>query len=83
MSKIFKVSAYWLMFLFYYTAVILVLGTVAGACLFGLLGPLFVDSTFLVLIQKGAWIGFRYAGVWAGGTAIVLCFIQGAKKRAG
>ncbi len=79
--KIFKVSAYWLMFLLYYTVVILVLGTVSGAVLFAFLGPLFVDSTFLVLIKKGAWIGFRYAGVWAGGTAIVLCFIKGARKR--
>lgn len=80
-SKLLKTSAYWLTFFLYYTAIILTVGTLAGACLFPLLGPLFVDSPFLALMKKGAWIGFRYAGVWAGGTAIILCFIKGAKQR--
>lgn len=81
MTKILKICAYWSAFLVYYTSIILAIGTIAGALLFSLLGPLFVDSNFISLMKKGAWIGFRYAGVWAGGTAIVLCFIKGHNRK--
>lgn len=82
MIKILKICAYWSAHLLCYTALILSLGTVVGACLFPLLGPLFVDSPLFALMKKGAWTGFRYAGVWAGGTAIVLCFIKGNRINA-
>lgn len=81
MIRILKICTYWSAFLLYYTAIILALGTIIGSCLFSLFGPLFVDSSSLELIKKGAWIGFRYAGVWAGGAAIVLCFIKGARNK--
>ncbi|OIO60682.1 MAG: hypothetical protein COZ46_01505 [Verrucomicrobia bacterium CG_4_10_14_3_um_filter_43_23] len=72
---------YWIWSFLYYVGLILVAGTVVGSVAFVLLGPIFVDDyTFLGLLKKGAWIGFRYAGVWAGGVAIVLCCMKANKK---
>ncbi|PWU05647.1 MAG: hypothetical protein C5B43_03025 [Verrucomicrobia bacterium] len=63
-----------------YTAAILGIGSVVGGILFVLIGMYFTEYTFFYLIKKGIWVGFRYAGVWAGGSAIVLCFVKGGKK---
>lgn len=79
--KIFKTCGYWMTVLLYYTAIILAIGTICGACLFPLIGPFFVDSTAMALAKKGAWMGFRYAGVWAGGTAITLCFFKAGRNK--
>ena len=81
MIKVLKICAYWAAQLLYYIAIILAIGTIAGACLFPLLGPLFVDSSVWALMKKGAWTGFRYAGVWAGGSAIVICFFKAGRKK--
>jgi len=72
---------YYLGYFVYYTVIILGAGTVIGLILFTLLGPLFGEYSFSFLLKKGAWVGFRYAGVWAGGVSIVLCIIRWKKIR--
>lgn len=80
MFKYLKFTLYWIAFLLYYTAIILAIGSTVGAILFPTVGPFFVDLPFFDLLKKGLWTGFRYSGVWAGGVAIVLCFIRGRRQ---
>lgn len=80
--KIFKRLGYWVGLLLYYIGIVLAIGTVTGSCLFGLLGSFFVDLSYWELMKKGAWIGFRYAGVWAGGIGITLCVLKAGRRKA-
>lgn len=82
MINLAKAVLYWTAHLLLFVAAILVTGTIVGSILFLVLGNCFGDYGWLFLLKQGAWAGFRYAGVWAGGVAIVLCFIKGAKRRA-
>lgn len=79
--KLVKNCAYWLVHFFYYVVLILAIGSLAGASLFAIFGTIFSDSSIWVLMKKGVWAGFRYGGVWAGGSAIVLCFLKAGRKR--
>lgn len=81
MKKAMRICAYWVGSFLYYVVIILAVGSVLGACLFTFFGTLFGDYTLKDLFKKGLWIGFRYAGVWAGGLAIVLCFFKGGRRR--
>ncbi len=80
MLKIVKPIFYWLMWFLIYAAIILVIGTVLGSMVSMLIGKFNSSLSSTQLAKKGAWVGFRYAGVWAGGTSIILCFIKAYKK---
>lgn len=80
MIKFLKTIGYWLLYFLGYTGLTLALGSILGAILYVLFGTTFTEYSVLILMKKGLWIGFRYAGVWAGGLAIVLCFVKGAKS---
>lgn len=83
MRKFFKNCAYWSLHFICYAGLILTIGSVVGAILFIVFGKSFTDYTLLNLIKKGLSIGFRYAGVWAVGLGIVLCFVKGGRKGKG
>lgn len=80
-NKIAKIGAYCALRFVYYTLLILLLGTILGGVGYMALGKLFVSYDFITLCKKGMWAGFRYGGVWAGGVAIVLTFIDGKNFR--
>lgn len=61
-----------LYYFIYYVGCILLTGSVLFAVLFLALGLVFSPYTAKELLYKGLSVGFRYAGVWAGGTALVL-----------
>ncbi len=65
----------------YYVGCILLAGSVLFAVLFLALGLAFSPYTAKELIYKGLSVGFRYAGIWAGGTALVLTVKTVAEKR--
>lgn len=65
----------------YYVGCILLLGSSLFAFLFLGLGAAFSNYTPHALLLKGLSVGFRYAGVWAGGTALVLTIQKLAQKR--
>jgi hypothetical protein len=58
-----------------------VVGAVLGLCSF----PVFAASGHaygvLELVGRGLVLGGKYAGIWAMGTAIVLCFVIGHRRR--
>ena len=80
LKSLIKNSAYWLAFFLYYVLLVLAIGSLAGAILFAFFGLIFFEINIITLLKKGLWIGFRYAGVWAGGLAIVLCFLKAGRK---
>ena len=82
MLNFIKNSAYWTTFLVYYTCIILAVGTFVCAMVFVLIGHFAVDMTTEELFKKGAWIGFRYASIWAIGIATVKCFMRGKARKA-
>lgn len=60
----------------------------AGAVLGGIFYPILAiflkpELTLAAAICDGIWLGFRYAGVWAGGVAIVLCVMQAYRTKNG
>lgn len=80
--KIVKLVSIWLMRFSFYTVTILATGTAIGIIGFVTIGSLFAKGyTLGFLLKKGAWVGFRYAGVWAGGSAIVLCCMKAKQLR--
>lgn len=81
MKQFVKNGIYWLFLFFYYVFLILAIGSLAGAFLFATLGILFSEKSLLALLKQGIGTGFRYAGIWAGGLAIVLCFMKAGRKR--
>jgi hypothetical protein len=57
-------------------------GAIVGTVGFLLLGKLFTpDLSFAELARHGLRMGSIYAGVWAPGLAIVLCFMHGKRER--
>tara|TARA_B100001248_G_scaffold220746_1_gene176658 strand:- start:106252 stop:106533 length:282 start_codon:yes stop_codon:yes gene_type:complete len=78
--KTLKIIAYWLTCIYCYTAIIIGSAAFVGAILAPIIGKvLALDYTTHYLIHQGAWIGARYGGVWAGGSAIVCCMIHARK----
>jgi hypothetical protein len=72
---------HWLGVWVHFVCIILLLGTLLGAFLHWLIGSLFFESPEAsYLFAMGAQNGFFYSGVWAGGLAIVLCFIRGHRE---
>ena len=71
---------YWIVVFISYVSMILMMGILLGASGFVGFGLIFSDYDFLFLLKKGAWVGLRYAGVWAGGIGIVLCIMKAKKK---
>lgn len=65
----------------YYVGCILLIGSAGFASLFLVLGLALSDYTAKELLYKGLSVGFRYAGVWAGGTALVLAIKKIAEKK--
>ncbi len=51
------------------------------AFLFWALGLVLTHYTAQELLYKGLSVGFRYAGVWAGGTALVFTIQKLGQKR--
>jgi len=71
----------WICFFLFYAISIVVLGAIGGMLAFLLLGKLFMpDMTFVELGLKGLRVGAIYAGVWASGVSIVLCFMKGHRE---
>lgn len=77
MGKVFRYILGCLFYFFAYTAMCLAAGSVVGGVAYMLVG-FFTHPELSVWTRfhEGAWLGFRFVGVWAGGLAIVLCFIQ-------
>lgn len=72
---------YWCWWFFVYTVVTLEIGALIGALLFAGVGALsHPQLDILRRIEMGLADGFFYAGVWAGGLAIVLCFMRAHKR---
>ena len=69
MINFIKSTLYWIGLGLLYTIRILSTGMTAGVIAFVLLGPLFGSYTHDALFLKGASVGFRYTGVWAGGDS--------------
>jgi len=80
MIKFLKNCAYWGLHFCCYAGLTLAIGSLMGAMLFAVFGKSFTDYTVLTLIKKGLSVGFRYAGVWAVGVGIVLCFVKGGPR---
>lgn len=80
MKRTLKRIAYWLIHFVCFVGVILAIGSIIGAFFYVVFGNSFTEYSVSILFKKGLWAGFRYAGVWAVGLAIVLCFLKGARK---
>lgn len=79
--RILQQSILWLLGWLYYVCIICASGALLGMLSHLALGPLFVEDTdFGFLVAFGFLNGLKYAGVWAGGAAIVLCVIRARKN---
>lgn len=65
----------------YYIVCILLIGSAFFGLCFLCLGLLFTDYSPKELLLKGLSVGFRYAGVWAGGSALVLSVMRLIKTK--
>ncbi|MGF1485029.1 MAG: hypothetical protein ACFBZ8_11770 [Opitutales bacterium] len=67
------------------TLVIILTGGLVGAVLGLVSYPIFElagkDYAPQWLVARGWGLGWRYAGVWAMGVSIVICFILGHRRR--
>lgn len=73
---------YWLGWWVLYVVTTIAIGGIVGCLLFPTVGFIFqMDYEMSYLFKKGLMNGAQYAGVWAGGLGIVLCFIRGHKMR--
>jgi hypothetical protein len=76
-KKVLRAILYWSLRCLGYTLVILLAGTCVGTLGALVLGPwVRPGSTLGQLACQGAWLGFRYAGIWAIGVSIVICYHQ-------
>lgn len=80
--RLFLSVVYWAWWLFVYIAVVLVVGSAIGALLFATVGALTHPQVDVMRrIEVGLQDGFLYAGLWAGGLAIVLCVMRAYRQR--
>ena len=71
----------WLITLLYFVCVICFLGVLIGAITHLLFALLFVKNADIVYYASlGCIHGVKYSSLWAGGIAIVLCFMRGHKN---
>lgn len=79
--RILQKSLQWLLVWLYYVCIICAFGALLGTISHVTLGPLFVeDPDYIYLAAFGFLNGLKYAGVWAGGAAIVLSVIRAHKN---
>lgn len=72
-----RAIAYWVALALAISLVIVAVGAVLGALIWVTVGTIAGDARSAgELLAKGASIGWRYARVWAGGVAIILCFVK-------
>lgn len=68
---------YWVGFVLAVSLLIMAVGAVLGTLIWVVVGALAgAERTLGQLAQDGAYIGYRYARVWAGGIAIILAFVK-------
>lgn len=71
-------ALYWILFWISVSAAIIAVGALLGSILWLVIGTVAGDERSAgKLLSKGASIGWRYARVWAGGIAFILCFVKG------
>ena len=72
---------YWLGWFSAYVVSIIATGAVLGCILFLTIGALtHPEIVWSERTLNGLLDGARYAGLWAGGLAIVLCFMKGHRR---
>jgi len=77
-----KGVAYWFGWFLTYLAIIIGLGAVIGSLLYTTLGLLtHPDLSWSERALYGMRDGSQYAGVWAGGLSLVLCWMKGYKQK--
>ncbi len=72
----FRRILYWTAHFFAYVIMIILAGAVAGAILSPVIALILHWPFTPEIVPRGAWLGLRYAGIWAGGVALVLCAIR-------
>lgn len=76
-----RTAGYWILVWLAITLAVMVLGVVLGALLWVVVGSLAgAERTAGRLLIDGADVGMRYARVWAGGLAFVLCFVKAHER---
>lgn len=74
-------SLVWLISWLYYVSLICGAGALLGVSTHVLYGVFFVnEADFAFLAAFGFMNGLKYAGVWAGGAAIVLCVMRARRQ---
>lgn len=64
-----------------YVGLICLVGTIGGVLTHGIYALIFSEpERYLEYLVLGMQHGFKYGGVWAGGTAIVLCCIRAHRE---
>jgi hypothetical protein len=80
MSRL-RFAAYWFAVWLAITLAIVAVGAVLGALIWVIAGTLSgAQRNAAELLRDGASIGWRYARVWAGGIAFILCFVKAHEK---
>lgn len=80
-ASLWRSAAYWAGVWLAITAAGMLLGILLGALIWVTVGTLAgAERTAGELLRDGADIGMRYARVWAGGIAIILCFVKAHEK---
>lgn len=73
-----KLGGIWFLRFIGFAAAYILAGAIAGAIVGWPVALIFgMDVEALEAVRKGASIGARYLGVWAGGLALVSCFMYG------
>ena len=71
----------WLVTWLYFVSIICFLCTLIGVITHLLFALLFITNADIVYyVALGCMHGIKYSSLWAGGFAIVLCFMRGYKK---
>lgn len=80
MSRL-RAAAYWFAFWLAVTLAIIAVGAALGALMWVVVGTLTgAQRNAAELLRDGASVGWRYARVWAGGIAFILCFVKAHEK---
>lgn len=81
MLKLLGSISAWLFTWLYFVLVVCFVGAMLGVLTHVLFGPIFVDQPdFSFLAAFGFMNGLKYGSVWAGGLAIVFCFMRARKE---
>jgi hypothetical protein len=82
MAKLLRFIITWTCYFAGYVGMVLMLGALVGALAYLFLG-FFIQSDLGAWerFHEGAWLGFRWIGLWAGGLALILCAMQGYRTK--